>query len=244
MPAPNYISIDTVYQRVLALANKEQRGYITPQEFNLMANQAQKELFEQYFYELNLQEKGESEAEVGSFGDMVDLIREKLKYFTSFGLMVYDTTRASWQIPPFSYRTGRIFYNGREPKMGDANDMYNLQKSKWHKEVLTEDPIMKEYAGGWKLWDSTGEVTSFSSPPGVVHIEVISQPPKVEWGYVVVNEQALYNATTSTHFELHESEETDLVIKILELAGIVIQKPELQATAAQEESQNAQEENK
>ena len=27
------ISIDTVYQRVLAIANKEQRGYITPQEF-------------------------------------------------------------------------------------------------------------------------------------------------------------------------------------------------------------------
>ena len=29
------ISIDTVYQKVLAVANKEQRGYITPQEFNL-----------------------------------------------------------------------------------------------------------------------------------------------------------------------------------------------------------------
>ena len=37
------VSIDTVYQRVLALANKEQRGYITPQEFNLLANQAQME---------------------------------------------------------------------------------------------------------------------------------------------------------------------------------------------------------
>ena len=47
------ISIDTVYQRVLALANKEQRGYITPQEFNLFANQAQNEIFEQYFYDLN-----------------------------------------------------------------------------------------------------------------------------------------------------------------------------------------------
>ena len=34
------ISIDTVYQRVLALANKEQRGYITPQEFNLLADKA------------------------------------------------------------------------------------------------------------------------------------------------------------------------------------------------------------
>ena len=29
------ISIDTVYQRVLALANKEQRGYVTPLEYNL-----------------------------------------------------------------------------------------------------------------------------------------------------------------------------------------------------------------
>ena len=45
------VSIDTVYQRVLALANKEQRGYITPQEFNLFANQAQMEIFEQYFYD-------------------------------------------------------------------------------------------------------------------------------------------------------------------------------------------------
>ena len=47
------ISIDTVYQRVLAILNKENRGYITPQEFNLFANQAQLEIFEQYFFDLN-----------------------------------------------------------------------------------------------------------------------------------------------------------------------------------------------
>ena len=39
------VSVDTVYQRVLAIANKEQRGYITPQEFNLFANQAQMDIF-------------------------------------------------------------------------------------------------------------------------------------------------------------------------------------------------------
>ena len=26
------VSVDTVYQRVLAIANKEQRGYVTPQD--------------------------------------------------------------------------------------------------------------------------------------------------------------------------------------------------------------------
>jgi len=40
------ISIDTVYQRVLAIINKENRGYLTPQDFNLFANQAQLEIFE------------------------------------------------------------------------------------------------------------------------------------------------------------------------------------------------------
>jgi len=44
------INIDKVYQKVLAIANKEQRGYITPQEFNLFADQAQMNIFEQYFF--------------------------------------------------------------------------------------------------------------------------------------------------------------------------------------------------
>ena len=46
------ISVDRVYQKVLAIANKEQRGYITPQEFNLFADHAQKDIFRQYFYDL------------------------------------------------------------------------------------------------------------------------------------------------------------------------------------------------
>ena len=31
------VNVDTVYQRVLSILNKEQRGYLTPQEFNLLA---------------------------------------------------------------------------------------------------------------------------------------------------------------------------------------------------------------
>ena len=46
------VNVDSVYQTVQALANKEQRGYLTPQEFNLFANQAQQDIFEQYFYDL------------------------------------------------------------------------------------------------------------------------------------------------------------------------------------------------
>ena len=48
------ILIDKVYQRVQALANKEQRGYIPPKDFNLFAEQAQLEIIDQYYYDLNL----------------------------------------------------------------------------------------------------------------------------------------------------------------------------------------------
>jgi len=51
------ISVDTIYQRVLAIANKEQRGYITPQEFNLLANQAQMSIFQSYFFDKNTRER-------------------------------------------------------------------------------------------------------------------------------------------------------------------------------------------
>ena len=70
--------------------------------------------------------------------------------------------------------------------------------------------------------------------------DYVRQPNAVEWGYNVVADKALYNAGTSTHFELHNSEETKLVIKILELAGIVINKPGLVSIASQKEASTIQ----
>jgi hypothetical protein len=73
------ISIDTVYQRVLALANKEQRGYVTPQEFNLFANQAQLEIFEQYFYD-----KGQFNRlpkDNTPYADLGHMLEEKISVF-------------------------------------------------------------------------------------------------------------------------------------------------------------------
>ena len=73
------VSIDTVYQRVLTLANKEQRGYITPQEFNLLANQAQMELFEQYFGDMV--KYNSIPGNTQEFSDPLSVIYEKIGEF-------------------------------------------------------------------------------------------------------------------------------------------------------------------
>ena len=74
------VSIDDVYQRVLAIANKEQRGYITPQEFNLMANKAQLEIFDSYFHDIKTDYHKRKNQMASGFDD-IEMIQEKLQQF-------------------------------------------------------------------------------------------------------------------------------------------------------------------
>ena len=82
------ISIDTVYQRVLALANKEQRGYITPQDFNLFAEHAQLEIIDQYFYDLN--QFSRPKGNDNEYSDIINFIEEKIGYLNKSGAIDVD----------------------------------------------------------------------------------------------------------------------------------------------------------
>ena len=79
-------------------------------------------------------------------------------------------------------------------------------------------------------------------PLSNISCRYIRVPTTPKWGYVVVNEKALYDPSTSMNFELHKSDTTELVYKILSLAGIVIAKPGLGSYAdAQINAQKQQE---
>jgi hypothetical protein len=84
------ISINNVYQKVLAIANKEQRGYITPQEFNLFADQAQKEIFEQYFYDIN--QFNRVPGNQTEFSDQLYMLEEKIAPFRVNNVSMLSTT--------------------------------------------------------------------------------------------------------------------------------------------------------
>ena len=62
-------------------------------------------------------------------------------------------------------------------------------------------------------------------------VHYIKKPATAVWGYNVVVNKPLYNSSSSTNFELHESEENTLVYKILQLAGIAIEAPGLTQVA-------------
>jgi len=70
----------------------------------------------------------------------------------------------------------------------------------------------------------------------------VATPPVVRWGYVVVNEKAMYDPSTTTHFELHSSEQGELTNRILALAGITLKQQGLTQIAAQAEQLRVQQE--
>ena len=232
------INIDTVYQTVQAIANKEQRGYITPQEFNLFANQSQQDIFEQYFYDLNaFKQKTPEDHEIG---DSVSMIRNKLEPWTNYNANVIGGST----LPP-NARNGRIFLNKggarHELPLMSPNQVRRLRASPWHREGFSDAVYFEDGYNSIQVWSGggSGQITS-----GITCESVEGRPNLVYWGYNIINEEPTYDPNTSEHFELHDSEQPDLVIKILELAGISIKDPGLYQSASQEESQNLQQENK
>jgi len=235
------VNIDTVYQRVLALANKEQRGYVTPQEFNLMANQVQRSIFESYFYDKNARDRVDPEANKPGWAEVEDvseLIAKKIAIFTTVETVTGGDTY------PTNYQTGKIYFGSRECRKVDrnyltilANQALSIRHSTYAPSV---DPVyMESSTSGDDIEVYQGNTTKKTSG---VTCEIVTIPVVVEWGYVVVNEQALYNSNTSTNFTLHDSEEDSLVFQILELAGVIMNKVGLIniATTKQQSEQQTQ----
>lgn len=94
------INVDKVYKTVLLIINKEQRGYLTPDEFNKIATQVQLEIFESYFETLNQQMRlPQNESE---YGDRYKTVQEKLDIFKVLGDATYVASNPNYFNTPNS----------------------------------------------------------------------------------------------------------------------------------------------
>jgi len=238
------VSIDTVYQRVLALANKEQRGYITPQEFNLFANQAQMEIFEQYFYDIK--EFNRVPGNNQEYSDPLSVLYEKIGLFemergNAWMNVNMPVTGNIWMaIPSEVYKIGTVRVGVNQVELLNSKDYDEARMSPLTAPTL-EKPI--GYLSNRGLAISVGDNLPNPTPSGSdLSISYIKKPAKVEWAYVIVNDKALYNDNIAVNFELHPSEETELVYKILKLSGINLKAAEVVQVAQTLEQAQVQQE--
>ena len=305
------INVNTVYQTVLLILNKEQRGYMTPVEFNKTGAQAQLEIFETYFDSLNQQIRiPQTDTD---YADRVVNLDEKISIFKEFGnatsisssnvfnlpqqfsgsgpiatttlpavtaggttAYVIQTatanqvangvveifangilvSEASYEIsgttinffsqptvgqtlivnvyPKEFYRLGDLFYTTgavptQELERVGQSDLYHLLSSKLTAPTTTYPAYTY----------SNNKITVY--PTTIVNgitTSYIRKPLPPIWNFTTgTNNQYLFNASTSFNFELHSAEQTELILKILLYAGVVIKSPEIVQVAAQQVAQ-------
>ena len=243
------VNIDRVYQKVLALANKEQRGYITPQEFNLFADQAQAEMFEQYFYDINQFRRVPGNN--NEFSDPLKNLKQKISLFEVYDSVITPTSSYGDIILPENvYRLGmiRVRYKN-QPSAVIAEHIEIRQLMTYLKSPLTKHS--KSFLAYYTQFPTTSNnenrikiypYPSQDEDVDRVLISYIKRPTPPKWAYIILNDKPLFNATNAVNFELHESEEAELVYRILLLAGVAIEKPQLTQTGAQLASTQIQQE--
>jgi len=242
------VSVDKVYQTVLALANKEQRGYITPQEFNLFANHAQMDIFEQYFYDLNQFKRAPGSHDNST--DPVSIIYDKLSNLMMFAPLAATNPTV---LGNKRYKLPNDFYRYIDCLTTTDKFGYSIEK-KTKKDFfacmtspLTRGtpsmPILYFDQEDGDIW--VNGFTPFStSAASRINLSYYRKPRTVNWTYVNINEKAIHNpsAADKRDFDLHDSEERNLTIKILKLAGINLVNQGLASAAQAEEVKNIQQE--
>ena len=216
------VNIDRVYQKVLALANKEQRGYITPQEFNLLADKAQMDIFESYFHDLKTayhKQKNDTD-----YIDETDIISQKLTFFETTPISsssIYDLTNSTIDISDnLIYRIKSVTRNSREVEEVSLEESYKILNNPLTSPTKDRSIYVRERVLGKKI-----RIYPTTSSSETLSMTYYYRPTLPHWDYVVVNNKALYNSTPSSDFSLDPSEEEPLVTRILQLSGLIMQKP-------------------
>jgi len=219
------ISVDTVYKTVLLILNKEQRGYMTPDEFNKIATQVQLETFENYFESLNQQLRvPDNDSE---YADRVKNIDEKIAIFKKYVTTTYSSDDY-FELPADLYRLGTVIYKDEiEAQLIQRNDLLYVNQSPLTKP--TEQYPLYLYEDN-KLYLKPNDIQSNIS------VSYVKKPADVIWNFEIPSGQNYYQYVTagSKNFELDVSEQPEVIIKILLYAGVVVKDYNLVNLAAQQ----------
>ena len=228
------ISVDTVYKKVLAILNKESRGFLTPDEFQRIGSQVQLDLLDKAFHDYNRAVFKESMGRGGQgYADIPKKIQDRIDPF--YATTSVTLTSGVGTLPTY-YNIISVSTDSKQ------TDIERVEKAKLS--FLLSSPLTTPsttfpvyYITGATLTVNPSSLTS-------VDIDYVSVPNSPVWNYTTDSNGAFtYTATGSTDFGLHPSSEVDLILGILRYSGVIIKDPSVIQSIGQETGLKVQQEN-
>jgi len=234
--------INEVRTAVLAIVNKNNYGYITPNDFNLYARMAQMDIFEDYFQTYNDQVYRQNYGNLSAaktkisgegYANLRQITEEVIDTFSTSSSLTYSG--GTFSFPADCYTMINVLYSGKIVDRVSISKINQLNASNLTA-PSTLFPAYTMTGTGTGATLAQRVVVYPSSIISGVTAQYIRVPTAPNWNYVsLVTGEPIYNPGTSTDFELPEADFSDLVARILQYAGISIREQEVvQAAGAKE----------
>jgi|TARA_R110002126_G_scaffold6246_1_gene32906 hypothetical protein len=224
------LNVNTVYTTVLTILNKEQRGYLTPDEFGKVAAQVQLEIFEKFFEDYNqLLRMPKTDVE---FASRIDHMREDFQIFEKNDDASAVTDNIYTQ-PIDLHRFGSAIYN-----RGLNSPAIEIISSRdYRKQILS--PLTQPTTNFPIAQYKDDKLTVFpevSTPLATdVTFNYIRKPVDPVWAFTIGGVgQYVYDSVNSVQFEIDESNQPQVVLEILKYTGVIIRDPQIMQAAGQQ----------
>lgn len=243
--------INTIRNTVLSIVSKDNRGYITPEEFNLFARQAQLEIYGQLMYDVaNAVNKQNARLFNDGYSDVPEQLHEILDRFLVDDVLVYNGTSQKFYAPgdnpgqptePKAYKIIILYYDDTvEIERVSPIKIKNLLNSNANL-VSADYPVyvLNEHGDG----SSTGIQIYPTTITSNVTIMYLRYPRDPKWTYASISGgEPLFNPSAADFqdFELPESESPRLVRLICQMAGVSIREAEVVAAMSSDEALDIQ----
>ena len=232
--------IDTVRNTVLAILNKNNYGYLSPSDFNLYAQQAQLEIFENCFYQYNTQLNLENARRSGTeYANLSKGILETIDLFSKTAPLVQAATN-TYTMPSDYYLINKVLCSSGGSFKGEAERVSQSKITMLNASVLTAPSV------DFPAYTTEGSVMTIypSTFNGAADIsaQYVRYPVAPKWTYRAALEAQgpVFNESAIDYqdFELPLDNLNDLVVKICQYAGVEIRETMVVQYAKGEEQQN------
>ena len=242
--------INSVRNTILAILNKNNYGYISPADFNLFAKQAQLDIFDDYFYQYNQLINKENARLSGSgyadirkgYEEVIDMFSEtktlNQNLLNQYFLPSQTTTGDDY------YLINKVLCSSGGVYQGEAEKVSNSKITMLNLSNLTA-PTFQYPAYNLEGSFITIYPAQFNGATDV-QAQYIRYPKTPNWTYLTVaNGDPAFNQSNADFqdFELSPDDETSLVFKILQYAGMSIRDIQEAQFGAEQEQMEEQKEN-
>lgn len=230
--------INSVRNAVLSIVNKNNFGYITPDDFNLYAKQAQLDIFENYFYQYNSWIVKQNARQSGSgYSDVVKRLEEVIDSFSATATLIYDLPSGTFDLPTDYYYLNSIRYNNVKEIDRVTQDklLYLLSSNLTSPSIMF--PVYSMESASLTIYPDTID--------SLVKAQYIRMPKDPKWTYFELGPgqgSPLFNQSDPLYqdFEIPAFDEVSLISKILQYAGISIREADVYAFGTSQETANKQ----